>query len=266
MEEANIGLSLPPVSNTTATLQGTVTDGSAPIPSATVKLFDANGLPYQHTVTNSDGGYLLENIPAGTYSLAAVKEGYRLSSAAGVTLQPQSTIQIDLVCTADPTLSLGTIAGVVATLDLSGARQPLGGVKLTLRDSLGATAAVTYSADDGEFVFYDVAGGLYTVLATAEGYLPAAPVTVAVGSGSIANLAMTLAADSRTYNGTVSGVVRDTAGSAVAGCFVGLYQLVQEAGITKEVLVATTKTNDAGQYLFGGVVGGSYLVKAKMSL
>ena len=266
MEEANIDLSLPSVSNTTATVQGIVTDGTAPIADATVKLFDANGVPFQHTMTSGDGSYLLENIPAGTYSLAAVKDGYRLSSAVGVTLQPQDTVQINLTCVSDPTLSLGTIAGTVNTTDPAGTRLPLAGVKLTLRDSQGGNVAVTYTVDDGEFVFYDVADGLYTVQATAEGYLPAAPVTVVIGSGSIANVTMTMLADGRTYNGTVSGMIRDGAGAAVAGCFVGLYQLVQEAGATQEVLVASTKTNDAGQYLFGGVAAGNYLVKAKMSV
>ena len=35
-------------------------------------------------------------------------------------------------------------------------------------------------------------------------------------------------------------------------------------GITQETLVATTKTNSTGNYLFGGVTGGEYLVKAKL--
>ena len=125
---------------------------------------------------------------------------------------------------------------------------------------------MTYAIDDGEFVFYDVADGRYTLLCTAEGYLPAAPMTVLVGSGSITNVTMSMQVDSRTYNGTVSGTIRNDAGYTVAGCFVGLYQLTQDQGVTHETLVASTKTNDAGQYLFGGVSAGDYLVKAKMSI
>ena len=44
----------------------------------------------------------------------------------------------------------------------------------------------------------------------------------------------------------------------------GLYQVITVSGISKEVLVATTKTNSAGKYLFGNVPGGEYLVKAKL--
>lgn len=229
LQEGDIDLSLPPVSDTAATVYGTVTDGTQPIADAVVKLFDEHGVPFQHTMTNAAGEYVLENVPAGTYTLATVKEGCRLSDAAGVP-------------------------------------QPLGGVKLTLQDELGAAVAVTYTIDDGEFVFYDVADGRYTLLSTAEGYLPSAPVTVVIGSGSIANVTMTMLADSRTYNGTVSGTITDRNGRVVAGCFVGLYQVTVEQGIQHETLVAVTKTNASGNYLFGGVSGGNYLVKAKMSI
>lgn len=88
--------------------------------------------------------------------------------------------------------------------------------------------------------------------------------TAVIASGSIANVTMSMAVDSRTYNGTVSGIIRNNAGQAVAGCFVGLYQVETVAGVSRELLIATTKTNSAGKYLFGGVTGGEYLVKAKL--
>ena len=59
-------------------------------------------------------------------------------------------------------------------------------------------------------------------------------------------------------------MIRNDDGQAVAGCFVGLYHIVTDLSGKKELLVATTKTNEAGKYLFGGVVGGEYVVKAKM--
>lgn len=90
--------------------------------------------------------------------------------------------------------------------------------------------------------------------------------TVTITGGSITNITMSMTVDSRTYNGTVSGIIRDHNGHAVAGCFVGLYQVVKgEDGKVKENLVSTTKTNSAGKYLFGGVLGGNYLVKAKQN-
>lgn len=124
--------------------------------------------------------------------------------------------------------------------------------------------ATTYTVADGEFLFYDVADGVYSLLATADGYLASAPMAVTITGGSLANVAMSLTVDARTYNGTVSGTIRDQNGTAVAGCFVGLYLVTGTGTAATETLIAATKTNTEGQYLFGGVVSGQYLVKAKL--
>lgn len=265
MQEVNVDLELPPASTSLATVYGVVTDGTAPLADATVKLFDSAGQPYQHTLTDAAGAYTLTGIPAGTYSLAAVKEGYLLSDAAGVTLSAGATTQMNLTCTAEASLSLGTIAGVLTVTDpIQGTATPLGGAKITLQDALGTNLAATYTAADGEFAFYDLADGVYTLLASAEGYVATSSMTAVIAGGSIANVTMSMTVDSRTYSGTVSGIIRNSAGQAVAGCFVGLYQVVTVAGVSQELLIATTKTNDAGKYLFGGVNAGAYLVKAKL--
>lgn len=263
LQEEDVNLVLPPAPSVLATVYGTVTDGTDPIPDATVKLFDSAGLPYQHTMTDAAGAYSLDNIPAGTYSVAAVAEGYLMSTAVGVTLSNGDTTQISLTCTADATLALGAVAGVLTILGT--AATPLGGAKVSLLNALGETMATTYTAADGEFLFYDVADGVYTVLASADGYLTTAPMTATITGGSTANLVMTIQVDSRTYNGTVSGTIRDQYGNAMAGCFVGLYQVISDGTTTQEFLLASTKTNAVGNYLFGGVAGGEYLVKAKVS-
>lgn len=41
--------------------------------------------------------------------------------------------------------------------------------------------------------------------------------------------------------------------------------MITEGTTTRELLLASTKTNSTGNYLFGGVTGGQYLVKAKVS-
>lgn len=84
MQEANVDLELPPASTSAATVYGTVTDGTAPIADATVKLFDSAGLPYKHTMTDADGAFSLTGIPAGTYTLAQSR------TATGSATQPAS--------------------------------------------------------------------------------------------------------------------------------------------------------------------------------
>lgn len=240
-----------------------MTDGTDPIPDATVKLFDSLGQPYQHTMTNAAGEYTMDGIPACTYSIAAAMSGYLMSDALGVTLSAGDTTEIPLTLVADATQALGAIAGVLTVVGT--AFTPLAGAKMTLRDALGDVVATTYTADDGEFLFYDLADGIYTVQATADGYLTTAPMTATITGGSTANISMALQVDARTYNGTVSGMIQDQYGNAVAGCFVGLYQVTTVGEVTNELLLATTKTNSTGNYLFGGVTAGEYLVKAKVS-
>ena len=263
LQEEAVNLTLTPAGGTMATIFGVVTDGVNPVPDATVKLFDSLGQPYQHTMTNAAGEYTMDGIPAGTYSIAAAMSGYLMSDALGVTLSAGDTTEIPLTLVADATQALGAIAGVLTVVGT--AFTPLAGAKMTLRDALGDVVATTYTADDGEFLFYDLADGIYTVQATADGYLTTAPMTATITGGSTANISMALQVDARTYNGTVSGVIQDQYGNAVAGCFVGLYQVTTVGDITNELLVSTTKTNSMGNYLFGGVTAGEYLVKAKVS-
>lgn len=253
-----------PAPETPATVYGVVSDGTTPIPNATVKLFDSTGMPYKHAITDETGAYTLSDVPAGTYSLAAVADGYRLSDAAGVTLTNGIDMQMNLVCVQDTTLSLGAIAGVLTVNNQLGVPVPLGGGKITLKDALGTTIATTYTAADGEFTFYDLADGVYTLISSADGYMPSSSMTAIVSNGSLTNLTFSMVADLRTYNGTVSGIISNTAGQAVAGCFVGLYQVTHIGDVTQEKLVAVTKTNAAGKYLFGNVSGGSYKIKAKL--
>lgn len=260
MQEADINLVLPPVPPASATVFGTVTDGTTPIADATVKLFDSQGVPYQHTITDAAGTYTLSNIPAGTYTVASVKDGYLLSTGTGVVLSSGDSTQINLVCTPDVSLSLGAIAGTLQTL-VNLVQTPVSGAKITLLNGSGEVVATTYSVDDGEFAFYDLADGVYTLVASAAGYFTTAPTTVTILNGSIGNVNLNMTVDSRTYNGTVSGIIRDQYGNVVAGCFVGLFQIVDG----REMLIATTKTNTEGKYLFGGVTNGQYLVKAKLN-
>lgn len=189
-----------------ATVYGTVTDGTNPLPNATVKLFDSLGVPYRHVMTDVAGAYSFDNVPAGTYSIAAALDGYIMSPSSLLTLSSGSSIEVPLVCRSEAALALGAIAGTATTIGLAGSA-PVAGATVTLRNLAGTAVATTRTADDGEFVFYDVA----------DGYLVMAPIAVTIAEGSIANVAVNMVVDSRTYNGTVSGIIRDSNGAPVSG-------------------------------------------------
>ena len=166
--------------------------------------------------TSAAGAYSFDNVPAGTYSIAAALDGYIMSPSSLLTLSSGSSIEAPLVCRSEAALALGAIAGTATTIGLAGSA-PVAGATVTLRNLAGTAVATTRTADDGEFVFYDVADGIYSLVATADGYLATAPIAVTIAEGSIANVAVNMVVDSRTYNGTVSGIIRDSNGAPVSG-------------------------------------------------
>lgn len=193
-----------------------MTDGTNPLPNATVKLFDSLGVPYRHVMTDVADAYSFDNVPAGTYSIAAALDGYIMSPSSLLTLSSGSSLEAPLVCRSEAALALGAIAGTATTIGLAGSA-PVAGATVTLRNLAGTAVATTRTADDGEFVFYDVADGIYSLVATADGYLATAPIAVTIAEGSIANVAVNMVVDSRTYNGTVSGIIRDSNGAPGSG-------------------------------------------------
>ncbi len=266
MQEQVANLILEGAHDVETSISGTVQDGDEPVEGATVKIFDKNGNPYMHTITDVNGKYLFENLPVGTYSAAVACEGYRLSNAQSASLSEGDTVILDFSLTKDNTLLLGAVSGVVATTSIDGSKKPLGGVKISLIDNNNKVVAVTYTVDDGEFAFYDLNDGQYGILAMAQGYMLSNPISIVIVNGSIVNTNISLIEDSITNNGTINGTITNKQGQVVAGCFVGLYQIVQNGdGTTDEFLIARTKTNVQGQYLFGNVVAGNYVVKAKMN-
>ncbi len=265
IQEQVVNLTLDQAHNVETSISGTVKDGENPVYGATVKVFDKNGNPYMHTITDESGKYLFESLPVGTYSVAVACVGYRLSPGQSTSLSEGDTVILDFGLSKDETLALGAVAGVVST-GHNEHKRPVGSVKISLMDSTDKVVAVTYTVDDGEFAFYDLADGQYKLLATAQGYMPSNLVTVTITNGSIVNTSISLVVHEETNTGTINGVITNKQGNIVAGCFVGLYQIVRkEDGDTDELLVAHTKTNAQGQYLFGNVAEGNYVVKAKMN-
>ncbi len=149
IQEAEVNLNLTPAPPPSATITGVVTDGTDPIPNATVKLFDSTGTPFQHTLTDAAGQYTLNDVIPGSYTISAVAEGYLLSAPVGVAVNTGGTAQVNLTCTAEATLSLGAIAGVVT---VTGTGVPLAGARVTLTNALREVVATTYTVADGEFV------------------------------------------------------------------------------------------------------------------
>src|SRR5580704_13328923 len=79
-----------------ATVFGTVTDPSgAVIPAAQVTIVNQSTGLKRDTVTDITGQYHLAGLPAGSYVVRAVREGFRTQVREGVTLSSASGVMID---------------------------------------------------------------------------------------------------------------------------------------------------------------------------
>lgn len=261
--DINLNLSLPPIL-TTGSVSGTIYDTTLLtgqlVSGATVKVFK-DGIPYAHTVSATDGTYTISDLPMGIYTIAAVKDGNYLSIDEPLTISSISPVTINLALTNNNTSTMNIIYGILKDTT-SGL--PIDNVKISLYSVVGeikTLIASTTSIADGEYVLDHVADGNYEITFDKAGYQTANINNVILSGGTTFNATTTLTSIVGNINSTVSGIIKTDLGVIVANAFVGLYKIVD--GI--ESLVAVTYTNAEGKYMFGNVLEGEYLVKAKLS-
>ncbi|MFI3229385.1 MAG: carboxypeptidase-like regulatory domain-containing protein [Bacillota bacterium] len=264
-DEYEVSLTLTESSDDSAAITGTVLDDSGiPVAGATVKLFDANGKPYLHVLTDSEGNYVFDDLSFGTYSLTAVSETCPITEPSTVILNSNEIQTVNFKLVQDTSIALGTVAGVVRELFDDGTSASLGGAKVYLKNATTEeTMANTTSANDGEFVFYGIENGDYHLVATKDGYKLSSKILISIKDGNIVNSTLLIVKDPETNTGTISGFVKFN-NTALTGVYVGLYEVNRTTGDI-ERCVATTRTNSIGYYMFGNVGEGNYVVKAKQN-
>jgi protocatechuate 3,4-dioxygenase beta subunit len=184
--------------------------GEAPIAGVTVNLtgFDTDGREVTRTVqTKSDGSYLFENLPPGTYTVTEVQpvlytDG-KDSSPVG-TVEPDKVSAIALTPGSSVTqvnfgerLSTASVSGkvyldVIDDASYSGSADlPLSGVTVTLRGVvLGTNEPIeqtTSTDDNGNYSFNGLPPGTYTVIETQPTGLTDDADTVGTAGGDLAN-------------------------------------------------------------------------------
>ena len=231
---------------------------STPIADAMVKILTPTGDPVDHQFSNAQGAAVTIPLFAGVYNIVAVAPGYVTSMPVTVNLSEVSSVLVNITMTPDPRTALNTLFGLV--LDkVNGSR--LGNATVILTDSQGQTINTTLTDSDGEYLIYLTPNGSYTISAQKAGYQLPTPISVNVTGGQLAQTNMSLTPEVAT-EGTVQGFIKDQAGNLLAGATVALYSV---SGST-ETLIQQTFTNSTGFYLFGGILTGNYLVKAKVDI
>ncbi|MDX2696580.1 MFS transporter [Streptomyces ipomoeae] len=153
-------------------LVGTVRtpDGRA-VPDATVTLTDVHGEVVVTTRSGEEGGYLITELVAGEYTLAAGAHSYR-PAALPVTVQAGRETRQDVELAGGAVLR-GTVR--------AGGGRPVEDARVTLLDAAGNVVDTLTTGIDGTFRFVDIATGEYTVIAM--GYPPVATVLQMAGGG-----------------------------------------------------------------------------------
>ncbi|MFE9413568.1 MFS transporter [Streptomyces sp. NPDC006704] len=153
-------------------LAGTVvTADGTPVRDAAVTLTDVRGEVVAATRSGREGGYVITELVAGEYTLAASAPAFR-PAALPVSVQASRETRQDIELAGGAVLR-GTVR--------AGGGRPVEDARVTLLDAAGNVVDTLTTGPDGTFRFVDLSSGEYTVIAA--GYPPVATVLQVAGGG-----------------------------------------------------------------------------------
>ncbi|WP_409060589.1 MFS transporter [Streptomyces sp. SYP-A7185] len=148
-----------------------VTADGSPVRDAAVTLTDVRGDVVATTRSGREGGYVITELVAGEYTLAASAPAFR-PAALPVSVQASRETRQDVELAGGAVLR-GTVR--------AGGGRPVEDARVTLLDAAGNVVDTLTTGQDGTFRFIDLSSGEYTVIAA--GYPPVATVLQVAGGG-----------------------------------------------------------------------------------
>ncbi|WP_405859205.1 MFS transporter [Streptomyces sp. NBC_00090] len=148
-----------------------VTADGTPVRDAAVTLTDVRGEVVASTRSGREGGYVITELVAGEYTLAASAPAFR-PAALPVSVQASRETRQDIELAGGAVLR-GTVR--------AGGGRPVEDARVTLLDAAGNVMDTLTTGADGTFRFVDLSSGEYTVIAA--GYPPVATVLQMAGGG-----------------------------------------------------------------------------------
>ena len=269
-------------------------DGSDPrISGVTVQLFNSSGTLIAIATSDSNGAYLFDNLPAGSYTVKELQpsgyaDGIDLPGSGGTAQSTTVNDQIAVQLAAGENSVqnnfgevLGTISGSVWNDNdndgtINGAETNIAGVQVKLLNAAGVIVATATTDSSGNYSFTGLAPGDYRVVETQPAAYTdgkEAPGTGTTSSAVNDQIAVSLAAGSMTSTGNNFGERTPGTASISGAVFLDStpngYRALGDpgiAGVTVKLLdslgnvVATTVTDSLGGYSFTGLFPGTYSV------
>lgn len=148
-----------------------LTADGTPVRDAAVTLTDVRGDVVASTRSGREGAYVISELVAGEYTLAASAPAFR-PAALPVSVQAARETRQDIELAGGAVLR-GTVR--------AGGGRPVEDARVTLLDAAGNVVDTLTTGSDGTFRFVDLSSGEYTVIAA--GYPPVATVLQVAGGG-----------------------------------------------------------------------------------
>ncbi len=262
-ETSNLQLQATPASES-GVVSGIVQrpDGTA-IPSATVTLYNSNGLPFEHINTNAAGRFVFPRVPAGSYSITSAEPNYLTPVRTALTVIANRTTTVTITMQTDPDANRNAIFGTVQS---STTNTPVDDVTVELFRVAGTTTelvGIVNSNQQGQYLFANLVDGNYYISVSRIGYLSNESAQVNLSNREFAPINIFIAVDPNANTNTISGTITDSStGQALANAIVAIYSVTNGT----ESIINITKTNAGGFYLFGDLPAGTYRVKATVQV
>ena len=218
------------------------TDGGRPVPGATVTI-DSPGGPSFTATTDSQGLYLVDQVPAGPHTITlTLPEGFPVAPPP-IQIEVPEASEVPIT---DQDFVVPTLPSLSGTVTAGAAGVP--GVVVTFTGPGGVTGSAVTGADGG-YRFEQLPAGPYTVAVappagfTVEG---AGTRAVTVGADDVTGIDFALARP-----GAIGGTVTDDQGAPVPGA------VVLVSGPDGDT---SSTTDDAGSYFVDGLPAGDYAI------
>ena len=183
-----------------ARITGRITLAGRPVAGAAVTIAGSGVWPPRRIVSDDDGSYRIDGLPAGVYELAAEQGATVAEGREGLLLEAGERQEIDLALLPGKVLR-GRITDATSGEGIEGASVTVA------EDALSLLSRATRSEADGRFSVSGLRRRDHRVTVHADGYVPAPVIPHGSGDGAVAVPLQRSA--------TIAGIVRDPAGRPV---------------------------------------------------